>query len=196
MNERRTPNVLRLTKRHTPASRTSASAEDGARLRAAQSPWYALAAGLAAVAAFSGLWAVASVLTGRIFPWSTLLLGLLVGWVVRRTGRGVDWRFPVLAAALAGAGAIAANIVVAAAFTAGEYGTDAVTVLGAVTMMTWPVYFSEALSSADFAYAVIASAVAAYYANRPLSRAEFLALRRFEQEERAAGRRRTGSDGH
>lgn len=195
MNDRRIPNVLRLPKRHTPASRTAASAADGARLRAAQSPWYALAAGLGVGVAFSVLWAAASVLIGRIFPWMTLLLGILVGLAVRRGGRGLDWRFPVLAAVLAGAGAIAANIVVAAAFTAGEFGTSTLAVLGAVTMMTWPVYFSEVLSSADVAYALIAACIAAYYANRPLSRAEFQALRRLEQEGPAAERRST-SDGH
>ena len=196
MSERRNPNLLHLPKRHTPASRTAASAEDGALLRAAQSPWYALLAGLAVVVAFSALWAAASLAIGRIFPWMTLLLGFLVGWTVRLAGRGVDWRFPMLAAVLAGAGAIMANIIVAAAFTAGEYETDIFTVLGAVTMMTWPVYFSEALSSVDVAFALIASVVAAYYANRPLSRAEFQALRKFEQGERATGKRRSGSDGH
>jgi hypothetical protein len=182
MNDRRVPNVFRLPKRHQPASKTVASAADGARLHAAQSPWFALAAGLAVVAVFSVFWAAASVLIGRIFPWATLLLGVLVGLAVRRAGQGFDWRFPALAAVLAGTGAVAANVIVAAAFTAGEFGTSTLTVLGAVTSMTWPVYFSEAFSSADAAYALIASGVAAYYAHRPLSRAEFLALRKLEQE--------------
>jgi hypothetical protein len=186
MSGRRIPNVFRLPKRHQPAAKTAASAADGAMLHAAQSPWQALAAGLAVVVAFSAIWAAASVLTGRIFPWLTLLLGVLVGLAVRRAGSGFDWRFPVLAAVLAGGGAIAANVVVAAAFTAGEFGTSTLAVLRAVTAMTWPVYFSEALSSADVAYALIASGVAAYYAHRPLSRAEFLALRKLEQEQNDA----------
>ena len=47
----------------------------------------------------------------------------------------------------------------------------------------WPVFFEEALSVVDIIYAFVAAALAAFYANRRLNRAEFHALR-------------TMSDGH
>ena len=53
--------------------------------------------------------------------------------------------------------------------------------LRAVTAMTWPVFFTEAMAPADAAYALIGAAVAAFYANHRLDRTEFLALRKSTQ---------------
>ncbi len=130
---------------------------------------------------FSVLWAMASTLVERTFPWMTLLLGVLVGLAVRRAGRGLDWRFPVLAAIVTLVGALVSNIVLAAAFTANELETTTFNVLRAVTSMTWPVFFDEAMSSADLVYALFGAAIAAFYANRRLDRAEFHALRMWRQ---------------
>ena len=107
----------------------------------------------------------------------TVILGILVGLGVRRAGRGLDWRFPLLAAVLAAAGALLSNIIVAAAFTAAALETSTWHILRAVTSMTWPVFFAEAMSIADAVYGLFAAALAAFYANRRLSRAEFHALR-------------------
>jgi len=54
-------------------------------------------------------------------------------------------------------------------------------ILRAVTSMTWPVFFDEAVSSADVVFGLFGAAIAAFYANRRLSRAEFLALRKWQQ---------------
>jgi len=143
----------------------------------------ALYAGLIVIIVFSVLWAMASTLLNRILPWMTVILGILIGLAVRRAGKGLDWRFPVLAAVLAAIGALLSNVVVAAAFTASALDTSTLHVLRAVTSMTWPVFFDEALSVVDIIYAFAAAALAAFYANRRLTRAEFHALR-------------TMSDGH
>ena len=82
----------------------------------------AVLAGLIVIILFSVLWAMLSTLLGRIFPWMTIVLGILIGHVIRRAGRGLDWRFPTLAAAGTLAGALVSNVVVAAAFTAEELG--------------------------------------------------------------------------
>jgi hypothetical protein len=182
MNEQPVRSVLRMRKRHTPRSKTEATAADGRRLVEQQSLRDALAAALVVVVLFGALWAMGSTLAGRIFPWMTLVLGILVGLAVRRAGRGLDWRFPALAAAVAGGGAVASNVVVAAAFTADALDTSTLAVLGAATSMTWPVYFSEVFSPADVAYALVCAALAAFYANRRLSRAQFLALRKWQLE--------------
>lgn len=174
------PKVLRLRKRHEPGNHAPPVLADGERLVAAQSVTHALLAGLVATLFFAIIWAMTSSLLSRVFPWFVLLLGFLVGFVVRRGGQGLDWRFPTLAAAITFCGAIVAKIVVAAAFTAAEFETGTLRVLSAVTTMTWPVFFDEAMTAADFIYALFAAAIAAYYANRRLSRRQYQALRMWE----------------
>lgn len=167
--------VLRLRKKHLPKV-SKPDAGLARRLLAAQSLRNALVAGLLAILVFSVLWAMLSVLLGRVFPWLTLLLGILVGLAVRHGGRGLDWRFPILAAALAALGALAGNVVVAAAFTAPLLDTTTFTVLRSLTVMTWPVFFDEVMTPADFVYAIFAGGIAAFYANRRLTRVESRAL--------------------
>ena len=175
--------VLRMRKRHTSAVQTEAREEDGRNLLQQQSIRDASLAAMIVLLLFSILWAMLSTLTGRIFPWMTLLLGVFVGLAVRRAGMGLDWRFPALAAAFAVLGAIISNIVVAAAFTADALGTSTFVILRAVTSMTWPVFFDEVVSSADVVFGLFGAAIAAFYGNRRLSRAEFLALRKWQQEQ-------------
>lgn len=173
--------VLRLRKKHTGAV-SDLSPADGGRLIGEQSLANAIYAGLIVVIVFSILWAMASTLLNRIFPWMTVILGLLVGLAMRRAGRGLDWRFPALAALITVLGALVSNIVVAAAFTAEALDTSTFTILRAVTSMTWPVFFDEAMSSADVVFALFGAAIAAFYANRQLTRAQFHAVRMWQQE--------------
>lgn len=170
-----------MRKRHTPKRPVAAQPGAGRRLVEAQSFRDALLASLIVIVVFSILWAMLSTLSNRIWPWMTVLLGLLLGLAIRRTGRGLDWRFPVLAAVAALVGALVSNVVVAAAFTARAMETTTLAVLRAVTAMTWPVFFQEAMTPADLAYALIGAGVAAFYANRRLSRAEYLALREYQE---------------
>ena len=177
--------VARLPKKHRGAA-DKAGQVDVRRLLAQQSLRDAVVGGLIVVILFSMLWAMLSTLVDRIFPWMTVILGIAIGLVIRRAGRGLDWRFPTLAAGLTLAGAIASNVVVAAAFTADELGTSTVTILRAVTSMTWPVFFREVVSAADVVYAFCGAGVAAFYANRRLRRSEYSALRKW-REEQASG---------
>jgi hypothetical protein len=186
MSEDKT-DVLRLPRKHASKVRQKLTPTDVERLIDAQSLRDAIVAGLIAIILFSIVWSMLSTLTNRIFPWLTLVLGILIGQVVRRAGRGLDWRFPLLAAVLALAGSLAGNVVVAAAFTAAEFDTSTLTVLGAVTTMTWPVFFAEVLTPADTVFALFAAAIAAFYANPRLSREEFLALRLRQQTNRHGG---------
>jgi len=83
--------VLRMRKRHTPTVQTEAREEDGRNLLQQQSIRDASLAAVIVLLLFSILWAMLSTLTGRIFPWMTLLLGVFVGLAVRRAGMGLDW---------------------------------------------------------------------------------------------------------
>lgn len=171
-----------MRKRHAPKVEVAPGAEVGRELEQQQSLRDATAAALVIIIVFGVLWAMLSTLLGRIYPWMTVLLGVLVGLVVRRAGRGIDWRFPVLAAAMTLLGALTGNVVVSAAFTAEALDSTTLDILRAATSMTWPVYFREVLSAADFVFALFGAALAAFFANRKLSRAQFLALRKWLQE--------------
>ncbi len=177
---------LRLKKKHGTGRQPDASAADGERLVRLQSLRGALLAGLIAIIIFCVFWIALSSLLGRVFPWMTVVLGAMIGFAVQRAGRGVDWRFPTLAALLTIVGALFANIVVAASYTAETLGTTTLEVLRSVTTMTWPVFFDEVLTVADAFYAVLAASLAAFLANRRLTRRQYYALRLW----------RAGSDRH
>lgn len=168
---------LRLKKKHGSGTPPDVSAADGERLVRMQSLRGALLAGLVATAIFCVFWISVTSLLGRVFPWMTVVLGAMIGFAVQRAGRGVDWRFPTLAAMLTIAGALLANIVVAAAYTAETLDTSTLNVLRSVTTMTWPVFFNEVLTIADAFYAALAASLAAFLANRRLSRRQYYALR-------------------
>lgn len=173
--------VLRLPKRHSRESAAPPDPGEGARLIRQQSLRAAVLASLIVVIVFSAAWALLSVAIGRVFPWLTLAQALLVGLAVRCAGRGIDWRFPTVAAVAATVGALIGNIVVAAAFTAGEFDTGTLTILRSVTTMTWPVFFDEVITGADIFYAIAGAGIAAFYANRRLTRAQFAAVRTWQQ---------------
>lgn len=182
MTNKPVKSIVRLPRRHRGAP-LRADEVDVNELINDQSLRDAIVGGLIVIIAFSVLWAMLSTLANRIFPWMTVLLGIAVGLVIRRAGRGLDWRFPVLATVLTLTGALVANVVVAAAFTADELDTTTLTILRAATSMTWPVYFREMISAADIVYAFMGAAAAAFYANRRLSRSEYSALRKWQEDE-------------
>ena len=175
-----------MRKKHGTGKRRNVTAEDGARLVRAQSFRNAAVAGVLAIIVFSLLWVALSALFDRVFPWMTVVLGAMVGFVIQHAGRGVDWRFPVLAVALTLVGALLANIVVAASTTADIFDTSTLHVLRSVTSMTWPVFFDEVLTVADGFYAVFAAGLAAFLSHRRLTRSQYHALRLW----------RAQSDGH
>lgn len=175
--------VLRLWKRHAPGRNVDATAADGERLMRAQSIRNAVVAALIVIVVFCVLWAALSDLTNRVLPWMTMLLGAFVGITVRRAGKGIDWRFPLLAAVFAIIGALAANIVVAAVFKASEMEIGPVQVLWSATVLTWRDFFGEVITPADAVFAAFAASIAAYYANPKLTRSQFLAVKLWQQEQ-------------
>lgn len=174
--------VLRLQKKHLPKVSQKPTREDARRLLDAQSVRNAIMASVITIIVFSILWAMLSTLINRIYPWMALIQGILIGLAVRRAGFGLDWRFPTLAALFAVVGALLGNIVVAAAFTAPQLGTTTLNVLRNLTALTWPVFFDEVMTPADLVFALFAAGIAAFYANRRLTRAQNLALRLWEDK--------------
>lgn len=181
MSEDRRKQVLRLPMRHSPERAVRPDPQAGARLAREQSLRSAIVAALLAIIGFSIIWMMLSTALGRLFPWMTVVQGLIIGLAVRRAGRGLDWRFPVMAAVAAVAGALAGNVLVAASFTAAELDTGTLTVLRAATSFTWPVFFDEVMTPADIIYALAAAGGAAYFANRRLTRNQFASYRAWQQ---------------
>ncbi len=184
MSEEQRKQVLRLPKRYSREGAARPDPETGARLVRAQSLRAAFTAAVIVIVAFSVIWAMLSTALDRVFPWMTVIQGLVIGLAVRRAGHGLDWRFPVIAAGAALAGALAGNIIVAAAFTAAEFDTGTLTVLRAATSFTWPVFFDEVMTAADAIYALAAAGLAAYYANRRLTRDQYASYRAWLEQER------------
>ena len=182
MTARRNPHPLRLRKEHGEGNRPETTAADGARLVREQSLRNAIVAGFAIVAIFCLAWILISSMTGRVFAWMTVVLGYLLGIAIRHAGRGVDWRFPALAAAFAVVGSVLSNVVLAASTTAAEFGTGTLDILRAVTTMTWPVFFDEVWNIGDSVYALLSAGLAAFLSPRKLSRNEFFALRLWRHE--------------
>ena len=176
------PHPLRLRRKHGEGQRPAVTADDGARLVRAQSLRNAVVAALITFIVFTVAWIGLSSLTGRVFAWMTVVLGVALGLAIRVTGRGVDWRFPVLAAGMAVGGAIASNIALAASTTAAEFGTGTLHILKAVTGMTWPVFFDEVWNVADGFFAIVSAAFAAFLAPRRLSRSQRFALRLWREQ--------------
>ena len=168
-------NIVRLPRHRSRAA--EGAAVDVRQLIREQSLRNAIYASLIAIIVFSVLWVMVTKLTDRVFPWMTVVLGAMLGFAVQRTGRGVDWRFPTLAAGLTLVGAVVANIAVAASYTAETFGTGTLHILKSVTSMTWPVFFDEVWTVADSFYAVLAASVAAFLAPRRLTRSQYYALR-------------------
>tara|TARA_B100000809_G_scaffold232651_1_gene248760 strand:+ start:1420 stop:1665 length:246 start_codon:yes stop_codon:yes gene_type:complete len=71
--------VLRLRKKHLLEVSKEPTPEDAKRLLRAQSVRNAIMASIITIILFSVVWAMLSTLVGSIYPWMTLLLGILVG---------------------------------------------------------------------------------------------------------------------
>ena len=183
VSQKKNPYPLRLRRKHGEGKRPEVTADDGARLLHGQSLRNAIVAGLITVIVFCLAWILLSAATNRVFAWMTVILGVALGVVIQKAGRGVDWRFPALAALLAFGGSVISNIVLAASTTAADYGTGTLHVLRAVTSMTWPVFFEEVWNVADGFFAVVSAAFAAFLAPRRLNRAERFALRQWRQQQ-------------
>lgn len=116
-------------------------------------------------------------LFARIFPWMVLIQGALVGLVIRRWGRGFDWRFAVLGAVAAFFGAYLGNFLIAASVAADQLHISAVSVILSMSEFTLGTYFAEDVGPADHIFAVFAAAFGAFFARRQLSRDEYRAIR-------------------
>lgn len=181
MNDDAPKPVLRLQRHHEPDPEPPPDTEIGRRLLAAQSIRSALVAGVVVILGFCLLWVLLSQAMDKVFPWFVLVLGPAMGMAVRRSGCGLDWRFPTLAAALAIVGAALGNIVIAILFVGSDIGGSLSVVLPTFTLTDLVDYVSATVTPADVVIAGFTAVISAFYAMRRLSRRQYLALRLYRQ---------------
>lgn len=146
-------------------------------LLAAQSAKAAVLAAIVTLIVLSGFWTFFTGITGRVFPWFSIVQGVFIGLAVRRFGRGLDWRFPMIAGTVAWAGAFFGNLMVAIPVTTSELGVSPLQVIRGLTWWSFRTFFTEVITIVDYIYASCAAAVAMFYSNRRLARHEDFALR-------------------
>ena len=174
--------MLRLQKKHSRKQPDTGPRLDAALILAQQSVGRAIVAGIAVVLVFGWIWATASVATGRVFPWFSVLIGALVGVAVQWIGRGLDWRFPVIAAVLAWAGAYVGNLMIGIVETGRYIEAEPFSVFVGLSRDTMENFFANTINPIDHIYALCASGVASFLANRRLDRREVLAIRTMDKE--------------
>lgn len=169
--------MLRLQKKHSGIQAHKGPKPDAALILAQQSVWRAIVGGIAVVLVLGWFWAILSVQTGRIFPWFTVLIGAIVGLAVQRYGRGLDWRFPAIAALVAWSGAYVDNLIIGIVETSRYIEAAPVSVAAGLSRDTMQNFFANTVTPVDHVYALCAAGVASFFAKRRLSRREVHALR-------------------
>ncbi|ANO49873.1 hypothetical protein [Woeseia oceani] len=124
------------------------------------------------------LWVYVALVFDKYFPWVSMLQGILIGLAMRRGGRGVDWRFPLAAAVITAAAAAAGSFLVALFLTGREFGTGALELVNEISTHTVATFYTREFGIIGVIYMLFAACLAAFYANRRLSTAEAVALRR------------------
>ncbi len=155
---------------HLHETNTPASAE---KLIAEQSVRAAVTSAAIAIIVCNILWLYTASASGKYFPWIAILQGVAIGFSVRAAGRGLDWRFPLVAALAAWVGAFTGNLFIALAFTAAQN--------AAIDQGWWLILTSflvNTVTAIDVIYAFCAVAIAIFYSKRRLNRHEVFALRK------------------
>ena len=176
-NEQQSRLMFRLNQKHSRNLGREVESADGRTIVRSQSLRGAMAAALLTVLLLNLVWMFSSALLNRIFPWVVIIQGILAGIAVRRWGRGLDWRYPGIAAVAAWAGAYSGNFLLAADAAADDLGTGTLNVIFNMSEWTIDLYLAEVVSPVDHIYALCAAAVAAFMATRRLTRAEEYAIR-------------------
>jgi hypothetical protein len=174
--------MLRRQKKHSGIQPGTGPKADGALILAQQSVGRAIAGGIAVVLVFGWIWAALSVASGRVFPWLSILIGALVGVAVQRYGRGLDWRFPVIAGIIAWSGAYVGNLMIGIVETGRYIEAGVFSVFVGLSRDTMENFFANTVSPVDHIYAFCAGGVASFLAKRRLNRREVLAIRNISEE--------------
>ncbi|MFQ5548820.1 MAG: hypothetical protein ACE5FV_11040 [Woeseia sp.] len=168
--------MFRLEQKHSRNLGKGAAPANAERLIAEQSVRAAVTGSVIAIACFNVIWAYTASASGRFFPWMSIIQGIVIGLVVQRAGRGLDWRFPLVAGVAAWVAAFSGGLFIALVFTEAETGG-----IGADWWQILQGFVANTVTVIDVIYALCAAAVATFFSKRRLSRHEVLALRNYAQ---------------
>lgn len=174
--------MFRLRQKHSQRRQEQFAEPNARRIVAEQSLLRAFIGSIAVALLLSWAWALFAMNTGRVFPWFSILVGAIIGLAVQRFGRGLDWRFPVLAACIACIAAYFGNLMIGVLETGRYIEASPVSVFAGLSRDTLENFFAYTVNPVDHIYAVFAAGVAAFLANRRLNRREVLAVRTLERE--------------
>jgi hypothetical protein len=171
--------MFRLRQKHSRNVYKAAAPVSAEKLIAAQSVRAAITGAVIAIMAMNIVWAYTASASGKYFPWFAIVQGAAVGMAVQRSGRGLDWRFPLIAGVAAWAGAFSGNLFIALEFTATETGR-----VDADWLQIVQDFCMNTVTAIDVIYAFCAVAVATFYSKRRLNRYQVLALRKYAEEKK------------
>lgn len=175
--------MFRLKQKHAQKRGERLPPADGRKLIAEQSVLRGFLGTLGVALLLSWGWALFAMATGRVFPWFSILMGALIGIAMQRFGRGLDWRFPVMAVVIAGLAAYFGNLMIGVLETGRYIEADPLRVLAGLSADTMRNFFRNTIGPIDHIYAFSACGVAAFFANRRLKRHEVLGLRTMEKND-------------
>ena len=175
--------MFRLKQKHAPKDKTRLPPADGRKLLAEQSLTRGALGSTAVALLLCWGWALLSVSSGSVLPWATILMGAIIGIAMQRFGRGLDWKYPIVAVVITGIAAYFGNLMIGVLETGRYIEAEPMEVLAGLSMDTMRNFFRNTINPIDHIYAFSACGVAAFFANRRLKRHEVLGLRIADREE-------------
>ena len=156
------------------------------RLLAEQNFRAAVVFGLLAAITMAALWGLIAALTGYIIGSMAMADGASVGYTVQRMGKGIHYRYALLASVLATFGCIVGSILAIVLDESVEHQMPVTELLSSVPMHSIARTILSDFGLVGMAFWIVAISGAAYIARRRLTRAEGLAIftlqHRFEVE--------------
>ena len=171
--------MFRLKQKHAPNKRDSSlPLIDGQKLLAEQSLLRGLVGSSGCALLVCWVWALISMVTGKVFPWFSIVIGMVIGMSMQRCGRGLDWRFPSAAMLIALTSSYLGNLLIGVLETGRYIDAEFTSVIAGLSGDTISNFFRYIISPIDHIYAFSAAALAAFFANRRLKRNEVLGVRK------------------
>lgn len=127
-------------------------------------------------------WVQVSLLFDKYFPWFSVLQGGVIGLAMQRFGRGIDRRFPLVAAILTAIAAVLGAFTVALFLTGREFAMPAWQLINEISVHTVGTFLQRDFGTIGVIYMLFACSLAAFYANRRLRRNEAIAVRRWREQ--------------
>ena len=174
MNERKS--IFRLEQKFSQNLDRPAPDIDAQALLDEQSLQCGLLGALLALVILNTVWVYSALLFDRFYPWGSIVQGFLIGRAVRHFGRGINWRFPLLAASITILAALTGSFVASLNLTAREFSTSALSLLSEVSWYTIETFFTRDFGVVGCIYAVTGALLAVFFANRRLDWQQELAL--------------------